>query len=62
MKYTNTLSVEKAAELLNSTPQTIRMGIKEGRLPIGFAVGTSGKSTRYIIPRALFTQITGIEV
>lgn len=57
------LTIKKAAQLMNVTPQFIRVGIQMGTLPFGWAVNISGKGkyTYYISPKK-FTEHTGIKV
>lgn len=57
----NRLSVERAAELLDASPQFIRIGLQNKELPFGFAVKMSSQYN-YVIPIPLFEQCTGIKV
>lgn len=57
----NRLSVEKAADLLGASAQFIRIGLREGTLPFGYAVKMSSQWT-YVIPIPLFEAKTGIKV
>lgn len=54
--------VQKAAKLMNKSPQFIRIGLRNGNLPIGSAVlSDSGKWSYYISPK-LFYEFTGKEI
>lgn len=54
------ITPEKAAELLGSTPQTIRLQMLNGNLPIGI-VFPGKKRNRYIITKEKFKEVTGID-
>lgn len=56
-----TLTVKEAAELLNVTQQYLRVAMQRNLLPIGMAIKTSSQ-WKYIIPKAKFTEVTGIPV
>lgn len=61
MNKEHVMTPAEAAELLGSTPQTIRVAMEQGALPIGIVI--QGKvRNRYIITKEKFTQVTGIEV
>ena len=58
------ITVKQAAEILNVTPQFVRIGIQRGWLPIGSAVKLP-KSTQwtYLIPRErLETYLRGNDI
>lgn len=57
----NRLSVERAAELLDVSPQFIRVGLQQKELPFGFAIKMSGQWT-YVITKQKFEEHTGIKV
>lgn len=55
------ISPDVAARLLGSTPQTIRVRMLDGTLPIGIVL--KGKTrNKYIITKEKFKEVTGIEV
>ncbi len=62
-KCSSKLTVKRASELMHVSQQFIRIGIRRGILPIGYAVdvGSKGEYTYYISPK-LFTEVTGIPV
>ena len=47
------ISVEEAALLTGASPQFIRMGLRQKRLPWGYAVQTSPRRWTYYITREL---------
>lgn len=51
----------QAAELLNTTPMTIRCGLREGLFPWGYAIKMSSIYT-YIINVKKFEEIEGVKV
>ena len=57
----NRLSLKDASRLLGVNPQAIRVGIRQGTLPIGYSV-RGGKNAMYIIPVPMFERATGIKV
>lgn len=61
MENAHIISPEMAACLLGSTPQTIRMQMAEGNLPIGIVL-PGKKRNRYIITKEKFKEVTGIEI
>ena len=61
MKSRHVMTPEQAAELLGSTPQTIRVQMANGNLPIGM-VFPGKKRNQYIITREKFKEVTGIEI
>lgn len=61
MDKNHIISPELAAKLLGSTPQTIRLQMANGNLPIG-VVFPGKKRNRYIITKEKFKEVTGIEV
>ena len=54
------LPVTKAARLMGVSPQFIRIGLQQGKLPFGYAVRFTGGQYRYYISPKLFAQHTGI--
>lgn len=61
MENSHTITADQAAKLLGSTPQTIRLQMEQGNLPIGVVL--KGKMrNRYIITKEKFKEVTGIEV
>lgn len=57
------ITVQEAAELMGLSPQTVRVGMQVGALPIGSVwknIGSS-KYTYYISPK-MFTEYTGIKI
>ena len=58
---THTISPEKAAELLGTSPQTIRKGMENGDIDIGMVI-KGRKRNRYIITVEKFKKVTGIEI
>lgn len=57
----NRLSLKEASRLLGVNQETIRVGIRQGSLPIGYSV-QGGKHAMYIIPVPMFEHATGIKV
>lgn len=57
----NRLTVRKTAELMNVSPQFIRIGLQKGIFPFGYAVKMS-KQWTYFISKQKFKESTGIEV
>lgn len=55
------ISVDKVAELMNTSPMTIRKGLQDGIFPFGYAVKTSSRYT-YIIIKEDFESHTGLKV
>lgn len=47
------ISVTECARLLNTSPQTIRIGLQRGLFPFGTAVKTSSKYTYIIYKKKL---------
>ena len=47
------ISVKDAAKLLNTSPQTVRIGLQRGLFPFGTAVKTSSKYTYIIYKKKL---------
>lgn len=60
MKY-GRLSVNEAAKLLNASPQFIRIGLQQNKIPWGYAVRTSSQYTYFIIPKK-FEEYTGVKI
>ena len=58
----NYLSPERAAELMGASPQFVRIGLRQGELPFGWAVKMGEKSYRYYISKPKFEECTGIKV
>ena len=54
------MNVIEAAKLLNKSPDFIRVGLQNGRLPFGSAVRTSSKWS-YHISEKLFNEYLGIK-
>lgn len=52
------ITVKKAAEILGTSEQFIRLGLQRGELPFGSAVKTSSFYTYYVSPK-LFEEYTG---
>lgn len=61
MEKMSKITVKKAAELMQVSPQFVRVGIQRGQLPIGYAVKNKSKWSYYISPEK-FREVTGIEV
>lgn len=60
--HPNNLSVETAARLMGVGKQFIRVGLRNGTFPFGYAVlMPSGKFRYYISPKK-FTEYTGVEI
>lgn len=60
--HLNNLQVEVAAKLMGVGKQFIRVGLRNGTFPFGYAVlMPSGKYRYYISPKK-FTEYTGIEI
>lgn len=55
------LTVEKAAKLMGKTPMFIRMGLRQGRLPFGYAVKMPGGRWSYYINAQQFFQSVGVD-
>jgi len=53
------LSVVETADLMQVSPQFVRIGLQKGVFPFGYAVKMSGRWT-YFISRQKFTESTGI--
>jgi len=49
----NNISVKEAAEKLGKSEMFIRVGLRQGRLPIGTAVKTSSQWSYHISPKLL---------
>lgn len=47
------ISVKDAAKLLNTSPQTVRIGLQRGLFPFGTAIKTSSKYTYFIYKKKL---------
>lgn len=60
-KAENRLTVQRAAELMQVSPQFIRVGLQRGRLPFGYAVKNKSKWW-YFISAQKFTEATGIKI
>lgn len=58
------IKVEQAAMLLGKRPQFIRIGLQEGRLPIGVAIKGRSRWTYHITPGGLadYMHITRAEL
>lgn len=54
-KYVEKITIKKAAEIMNTSQQFIRVGLQRGTLPIGIAekMPNSTKYTYYISPKLL---------
>jgi hypothetical protein len=52
--------VNKCAEVMQVSPQFIRIGLQQGKFPWGFAIKMSGRWT-YWISRQKFEESTGIK-
>lgn len=55
------LSVVETADLMQVSPQFVRVGLQKGVFPFGYAVKMSGRWT-YFISRQKFVEHTGIQV
>jgi hypothetical protein len=55
------ITVEKAAQLLNASPQFIRIGLQQNVFPWGYAVKTSSHYTYFILPEK-FEEYTGVSI
>ena len=56
------LTVEDAAKAIGKTPQFVRVGLQQQRLPFGTAVKMPGGRWSYSISGKLLKQYTGEEV
>lgn len=56
----NRLSISRAAELMGVSAQFIRIGIRQGLFPWGYAVRISGGRYTYFISKNKFAEETGI--
>ena len=56
----NNMTVEQAASLMGVSPQYIRAGLQQERLPFGYAVKVSARRYTYFISRNKFMEFTGI--
>jgi hypothetical protein len=57
------LKVEEAAKLLSMNPQTLRLALQQGLLPIGIAVKTSPNRYTYeIFPKRLQRYLEGADL
>jgi hypothetical protein len=61
MMKMNRMTVEQCADMMQVSPQFVRIGLQKGVLPFGYAVKMSGRWT-YFISRQKFIEHTGIEV
>lgn len=57
----NRLSIKEAAALMKASEHFLRLGIRQGVFPWGYAVKTSSQWT-YFISKQKFIEHTGIEV
>lgn len=51
------MNVREAAKILNVSPQFIRIGLQQQRLPIGTAVKMSSKWTYHISEKLLYEYL-----
>lgn len=51
------ISTEQAAKIIGATPEYVRLGLQQGRLPIGSAVKMSSRWTYNISPKLLAEYI-----
>ncbi|MBS4535601.1 hypothetical protein GOQ29_08185 [Clostridium sp. D2Q-14] len=58
-KYEGRITVNEAAEIMNVSPQFVRIGLQRDRLPIGTAVKMSSKWSYHISPKLLGEYIGG---
>lgn len=61
MRSKNKIPTELAAKLMGISPQSLRVGLQNGRFPFGYAIKTSSIHTYYISP-VKFTECTGIKL
>jgi hypothetical protein len=54
-KYPASLTISDAAEILEIPEASVRMGIKNGKLPIGFDIGND--KSNFIIPKIRLISI-----
>lgn len=54
-----TMTVAEAAQRMGTTEQFIRQGLKQNRLPFGYAVQTSAKRWTFWIDRKKFEEVVG---
>ena len=56
----NRLTVTEAAELMDVSPQFIRIGLQRGVFTWGYAIRVTGQRYAYFISRQKFEEATGI--
>lgn len=61
IKNLNRLSVKETAELMGANEMFVRIGLRDGVFPWGYAVKTSSQYT-YYISTIKFEECTGIKV
>lgn len=57
----NNISIKEAAKIMNKSEMFIRIGLQQGKLPIGVAVKTSSKYTYHISPK-LLEEYIGVKI
>lgn len=56
----NKMTIAEASKLMGVSPQFIRVGLQQGKLPFGYAVQISTKRWTYFISKQKFLEHTGI--
>jgi predicted DNA-binding protein (UPF0251 family) len=51
------ITIKKAAEIMQTSQQFIREGLKSGKLPFGTAVNPHGKHIYYISPKLFYDYV-----
>jgi hypothetical protein len=49
--------IKEAVQRLGCKPETIRVGLRNGTFPVGFAIRTTPTRWTYIIPREAFERV-----
>lgn len=53
------ISIQKASEVMGKSPQFIRIGLQNDKLPFGTAVKMSSVWTYYISPKLFYEYVGG---
>lgn len=58
----NKITIEEASKLMGVSPQFVRVGLQQGKLPFGYAVQIrKGGRWTYFISKQKFLEHTGIK-
>lgn len=58
----NSITVAEASELMGVSRQFVRVGLRKGIFPFGYAVQISADRYTYFISRQKFSEYTGIKM